>query len=88
MDASAPFLALCCIGRTILNMTYERYEEEAGHNLEMLKRHAVFGTAAQVKAGIRKLADAGLQYLILNMPPRREGAMLKRFAEEIIPSFS
>ena len=54
----------------------------------MLKSHAVFGSPAQVKAGIREFADAGIEYLIIGLPPEKEGAMLKRFAEEIIPSFS
>jgi alkanesulfonate monooxygenase SsuD/methylene tetrahydromethanopterin reductase-like flavin-dependent oxidoreductase (luciferase family) len=48
----------------------------------------IFGTPAQVKAGIRELADAGIEYLILNMPLKKEEAMIKQFAEEIIPSFS
>jgi F420-dependent oxidoreductase-like protein len=62
--------------------------KEEGYTLKMLKSHAIFGTPAQVKAGIRELADVGLEYLILNMPPKKEEAMLKQFAEEIIPSFS
>jgi F420-dependent oxidoreductase-like protein len=48
----------------------------------------VLGTIAQVKAGISELADAGIEYLILNMPLKKEEAMIKQFAEEIIPSFS
>jgi F420-dependent oxidoreductase-like protein len=63
--------------------------EEWGVSIEMLKSHAViFGTPAQVKAGIRELAHAGIEYLILGLPPKKEEAMLKQFAEEIIPSFS
>jgi F420-dependent oxidoreductase-like protein len=64
--------------------------KEAGwcKSLEMLKSHVVFGNPAQVKAGIRELADAGIEYLILDMPPKKEGTMLKQFGEEIIPSFS
>jgi len=62
--------------------------EEEGISPERLKSRTIFGSPAQVKAGIRELADAGLEYLILNMPPKREETMLKQFAEEIIPSFS
>jgi F420-dependent oxidoreductase-like protein len=63
--------------------------EEAGISLEYLKSHAtIFGSPAQVKARIRELADAGIEYLILNMPVKKEEAMIKQFAEEIIPSFS
>jgi len=62
--------------------------EEAGFSLERLKSRTIFGSPAQVKAGIRELADAGIECLILNMPPKKEEAMLKQFAEEIIPSFS
>jgi F420-dependent oxidoreductase-like protein len=62
--------------------------EDWGVSIEMLKSHAVFGSPSQVKTGIREFADAGIDYLILNMPPKKEGAMLKQFAEEIIPSFS
>jgi F420-dependent oxidoreductase-like protein len=61
--------------------------KEAGYDVERLKT-AVYGSPAQVKAGIRKLAEAGLEYLIFNVPPKREETMLKQFAEEIIPSFS
>jgi len=62
--------------------------EEDGISPERLKSRTIFGSPAEVKAEIRELADAGLEYLILNMPPKREETMLKQFAEEIIPSFS
>jgi F420-dependent oxidoreductase-like protein len=62
--------------------------EEEGFSLERLESRTIFGSPAQVKAGIRELADAGLEYLILNTPPKREETMLKQFAEDIIPSFS
>jgi len=61
--------------------------EEEGISPERLSR-TILGSPAQVKNRIRELADAGLEYLILNMPPKREETMLKQFAEEIIPSFS
>ena len=60
---------------------------EEGIHPERLDR-TIYGSPTQVKTGIEELADAGLDYLILNMPPKREEAMLKQFAEEIIPSFS
>ena len=62
--------------------------EEEGISPERLKSRTIFGSPAQVKTGIRELADAGLEYLILNMPPMREETMLKQFAEEVIPSLS
>jgi len=63
-------------------------EASWGISVEELKSHVVFGSPAQVKAGIRELADAGIEYLIISLPPEKEGMMLRRFAEEIIPSFS
>jgi F420-dependent oxidoreductase-like protein len=62
--------------------------EEAGFSLERLESRTTLGSPAQVKAGIKEFADAGLEYLILNTPAKGEEAMIKQFTEKIIPSFS
>jgi hypothetical protein len=41
-----------------------------------------------VKESIGELAAAGVEYLVLNIHPKREEAMLRLFAEEIASSFS
>jgi F420-dependent oxidoreductase-like protein len=63
--------------------------EAEGYTTDDLgKNYVICGTPHQVKKGIRELEDAGIEYMIFNMPPKKEEATLKQFAEEIIPSFS
>jgi F420-dependent oxidoreductase-like protein len=62
--------------------------EGEGYTSEMLKNYAIYGTPDRVKEGIRELADAGVEYLILNIHAKKEEEMLKLFAEEVVKSFS
>jgi F420-dependent oxidoreductase-like protein len=62
--------------------------EAEGNTPERLDEYVLYGTPDQIKEKIREFADAGIEYLILNVHAKREEAMLKLFAEEVIQSFS
>ncbi|MGD0318612.1 MAG: LLM class F420-dependent oxidoreductase [Nitrososphaerales archaeon] len=62
--------------------------EGEGHTPERLSDYVIYGTPDRVKQSIEELAAAGVEYLILNIHARKEEAMLRLFAEEVVGSIS
>jgi F420-dependent oxidoreductase-like protein len=62
--------------------------EGEGYTPETMKNYVICGTPDRIKEGIRELAGAGVEYLILNIHAKKEETMLKLFAEEVAKSFS
>jgi F420-dependent oxidoreductase-like protein len=55
---------------------------------DLLRNYVIFGTPDRVKEQIDELGKAGVQYLILNVHPRKEETMVKLFADEVLGSYS
>jgi hypothetical protein len=53
-----------------------------------LKNYVVCGPPERVKEATGELRDAGVEYLIVNIYAKKEEAMVKLFAEEIVKSYS
>jgi F420-dependent oxidoreductase-like protein len=62
--------------------------EAEGNAPERLEEYVIYGTPDRVGEKIREFADAGIEYLILNIHAKKEEEMLDLFAREVIPSFS
>lgn len=62
--------------------------EGEGLTPERLKDYVIYGSPDQVKEQIKRLTDAGIEYLVLNIHAKEEESMLKLFAEEVVKSFS
>jgi F420-dependent oxidoreductase-like protein len=62
--------------------------EGEGYAPDRLESYTIYGTPDRVREKIREFADAGIEYLILNIHASKEEEMLKLFAEEVVSSFS
>jgi len=84
------------LGRVIIDRTEEgasiklekmQQHRASGISLEQYKKESIFGSPRQCIEQIQKLADAGIDYLIISFAGPYDPMNMKIFAEEVMPSF-
>jgi alkanesulfonate monooxygenase SsuD/methylene tetrahydromethanopterin reductase-like flavin-dependent oxidoreductase (luciferase family) len=61
--------------------------ERQGAKEDDVRRNGLFGSTADVAAGVRRLADAGFDEVIVFQLPRVHLKSLRRFSHDVIPAF-
>lgn len=60
---------------------------EYGGREEDIRRNGLFGSADEVRAGVQRLIDRGVQEIYVFQLPRVHVKSVFRFSEEVIPAF-